>query len=174
VKGLETVLRAMNALRELPIRLIAAGEDSPDTFRERAELLGILDLCCFEPAREDALDFYAAADLYVSPSREDSFGLPVAEAMACGLPVITSVNAGVANVIHDGMDGFILCQVDDFRGLAQMLERLHADEVLRGNVGDAAAETARAWTWDRNAAATWEQLEDAAGRKLRDRAVTTT
>ncbi len=174
VKGLETVLRAMNALRKLPIRLIAAGEDSPDTFRERAELLGISDHCRFEPAREDALDFYAAADLYVSPSREDSFGLPVAEAMACGLPVITSVNAGVANIIRDGMDGFVLCQVDDFQGLAQMLQRLHADEVLRGNVGDAAAKTAREWTWDRNAAATWEQLEDAAGRKLRDRAVTTT
>jgi len=81
VKGLETVLRAMSALRELPIRLIAAGEDSPDTFRERAELLGISDQCRFEPAREDPLDFYAAADLYVSPSREDSFGLPVAGAV---------------------------------------------------------------------------------------------
>ncbi len=82
VKGLETVLHAMSTLRELPILLIAAGDDSSDAFREMAKSLGISELCRFEPSREDVLDFYAAADLYVSPSREDSFGLPVAEAMA--------------------------------------------------------------------------------------------
>jgi glycosyltransferase involved in cell wall biosynthesis len=165
VKGLETILRAVSTLRELPILLIAAGDDSPDSFRETAESLGILERCRFEPPREDVLDFYAAADLYVSPSREDSFGLPVAEAMACGLPVITSMNAGVANMIRDGMDGFILRQSDDFHGLARMLQQLHADEVLRGNAGAAAAKAALQWTWDRNAADVWEQLKDAANKK---------
>ena len=174
VKGIETILRAMQALRELPLRLIAAGEDSPEIFRERVELLGISDRCRFEPSREDVLDFYAAADLYVSPSREDSFGLPVAEAMACGLPVITSVNAGMAGMIHDGLDGFILHEDDDYEGLAQMLERLHADEALREKVGDAAAKAAREWTWDQNAAATWELLKDAADRKLHDLTVSKT
>jgi glycosyltransferase involved in cell wall biosynthesis len=171
VKGIETVLCAMQALRELPLRLIAAGEDSPEIFRERVESLGISDRCRFEPSREDVLDFYAAADLYVSPSREDSFGLPVAEAMACGLPIITSENAGMAGMVHDGLDGFILHEDNDYEGLAQVLQRLHADEALRGQVGDAAAKAAREWTWDKNAAATWELLKDAADRKLRDRAV---
>jgi UDP-glucose:(heptosyl)LPS alpha-1,3-glucosyltransferase len=165
VKGLETVLRAMGALRELPILVIAAGDDSPDSFRGTAKSLGILERCRFEPSREDVLDFYAAADLYVSPSREDSFGLPVAETMACGLPVITSINAGVANMIRDGMDGFILRQFDDFHGLARMLQELHADEVLRGNVGAAAAKAALQWTWDRNAADVWDLLKDAANKK---------
>ncbi len=165
VKGLETVLRAVGTLRELPILVIAAGDDSPDFFRETASSLGISDRCRFEPFREDVLDFYAAADLYVSPSREDSFALPVAEAMACGLPVITSVNAGVADMIHDGLDGFILRQPDDFQALAQLLNRLRADEVLRRNVGAAAAKTALQWTWDRNAADVWELLKDAARKK---------
>jgi glycosyltransferase involved in cell wall biosynthesis len=166
VKGLETVLRAMSTLRELPILLIAAGDDSPDSFRETAKSLGISERCRFEPSREDVLDFYAAADLYVSPSREDSFGLPVAEAMACGLPVITSLHAGVADLFRDGMDGFILRQVDDFQGLAGTIQQLHADEFLRGNVGDAAAQAAREWTWDRNAADVWELLKYTAGKKL--------
>jgi glycosyltransferase involved in cell wall biosynthesis len=165
VKGLETVLRAVSALRELPIHIIAAGDDSPDSFREAAKSLGISERCRFEPSREDVLDFYAAADLYASPSREDSFGLPVAEAMACGLPVITSSHAGVANLIRDGMDGFVLPQVDDYRGLAQLLQRLHADETLRGNTGNAAAKAALQWTWDRNAADVWELLKDAASKK---------
>jgi glycosyltransferase involved in cell wall biosynthesis len=165
VKGLETVLRAVGALRELPILMIAAGDDSPDFFREAAKALGISDRCRFEPSREDVLDFYAAADLYVSPSREDSFALPVAEAMACGLPVITSMNAGVAELIHDGIDGFVLREPDDFQALVQLVDRLRADEVLRGNVGAAGAKAALPWTWDRNAADIWELLKGAARKK---------
>jgi glycosyltransferase involved in cell wall biosynthesis len=165
VKGLETVLRALGALQELPIILLAAGDDSPDSFRETAKSLGISERCRFEPSRKDVLDFYAAADLYVSPSREDSFGLPVAEAMACGMPVITSLHAGVADLIRDGVDGFILRQVDDFHALAQLLRCLQADGLLRGNAGAAAAKAALAWTWDRNAADTWELLKHAATKK---------
>ncbi|OLB34306.1 MAG: hypothetical protein AUH11_18690 [Acidobacteria bacterium 13_2_20CM_57_17] len=165
VKGLETVLRAVGALRELPILVIAAGDDSPDFFLETANALGISERCRFEPSREDVLDFYSAADLYVSPSREDSFALPVAEAMACGLPVITSMDAGVAELIHDGMDGFILRRSEDFQALAKLLGRLYADEVLRDNVGSAAAKAAIQWTWDANAAGVWDLLKDAASKK---------
>src|SRR5713226_7474664 len=60
VKGLETVLSAMSTLRDLPIFVIAAGDDSPDTFREMARSLGISERCRFEPSRADVLDFYAA------------------------------------------------------------------------------------------------------------------
>ncbi len=166
VKGLETVLRAVSTVREIPILVIAAGDDSPDFFRETAKSLGIFERCRFESSREDVLDFYAAADLYVSPSREDSFGLPVAEAMACGLPVITSLCAGVAALIRDGVDGFVLRQLDDCEELARMLQRLHVDEVLRRSVGAAAANAAQDWTWDRNAAEVWQLLKDALAKKL--------
>ena len=166
VKGLETVLRAVSTVRKTPIFLIAAGDDSPDYFRETAKSLGISERCRFEPSLDDVLDFYAAADLYVSPSREDSFGLPVAEAMACGLPVVTSTCAGAADLIRDGTDGFILRQVDDYHGLAKMLQELHADVLLRGSVGAAAANAALQWTWDRNAADFWELLKDSARKKL--------
>src|SRR5207245_11592407 len=110
VKGLDSVLRAVATLRELPFLVIAAGDDSPGSFRETAKLLGVLERCRFESSREDVLDLYACADLYVSPTLEDSFGLPAAEAMACGLPVLTSVTGGGAELIHDGIDGFILRQ----------------------------------------------------------------
>jgi glycosyltransferase involved in cell wall biosynthesis len=171
VKGLETVFQAVAALRDLPIHLIAAGEDSPEAFRETAKSLGVLERCRFEPPRGDVLDFYAAADLYVSPSREDSFGLPVAEAMACGLPVITSPDAGVADLLRDGVDGFILSNVDDSQGLARILQRLYANQVLRENAAAAAAQAALPWTWDRNAADIWNLLKDAAARKTQLSAV---
>lgn len=165
VKGVETVFQAMTELHGLPFHFMIAGEDSPEAFRESARRLGILERCHFERPRQDVIDFYAAADLYVSPSREDSFGLPVAEAMACGLPVITSVHAGVAALIRDGIDGFVLREASDFQTLAQIVQRLQAGEGLRRNVGDAAAKAAREWTWDRNAAEVWELLKDAAGSR---------
>jgi UDP-glucose:(heptosyl)LPS alpha-1,3-glucosyltransferase len=164
-KGLDTVLRAVSALRELPILVIAAGDDSPDSFREMAKSLGISERCRFEPCREDVLDFYAAADLYVSPSREDSFGLPVAEAMACGLPAITSIFAGISSLLHDGVDSLILRDPHDAKTLATMIRTLYQQAEWRSRMGQAAAKAALAWTWDRNAAAVWEFLKELNARK---------
>jgi UDP-glucose:(heptosyl)LPS alpha-1,3-glucosyltransferase len=166
VKGLATILEAIAALPHPAFRLIVAGEDFPDAFMERARRLGILDRCHFERPRPDVLDFYAAADLYVSPSREDSFGLPVAEAMACGLPVVTSASAGVADLIRDGIEGFVLQEPADVQALAQILRRLQADSALRKSVGEAAAKSVQQWTWDRNAADVWKFLKDTAAHKV--------
>ncbi|MGB9465598.1 MAG: glycosyltransferase, partial [Candidatus Acidiferrum sp.] len=96
--------------------------------------------------------------VYVSPSREDSFGLPVAEAMACGLPVITSVAAGVADYIHDGVNGFVLREPRDAQALAHLIGRLQSEPNLRRNLGEAAARKAIDWNWDRHAKAVWELL----------------
>jgi len=166
VKGLETVLRAMSSLRELPILVIAAGDDSPGSFRELAKSLGISERCHFEPSREDVLDFYAAADLYVSPSGEDSFGLPVAEAMACGLPAITSIFAGVSSLLRDGVDSLILRDPHDAKTLATMIRTLYEKAEWRSRMGQAAAKASLEWTWDRNASSVWELLTDAVAKKL--------
>lgn len=159
VKGLETVLRAICALRPLPLQILVVGSESADVFSQLARQLGIPDRCRFEPPRGDVLDFYAAADLYVSPSLEDSFGLPVAEAMACGLPVITSPLAGVSELIQNGVDGFVLSDPRDSQELARLLERLSQDSELKARIGSAAAKRAAAWTWDCHEAAVWELLQ---------------
>jgi UDP-glucose:(heptosyl)LPS alpha-1,3-glucosyltransferase len=165
VKGLPAVLRAMGTLRGLPFRLIVAGNDAPESFRESAKQLGILERCHFEPPRQEVLDLYAAADLYVSPSLEDSFGLPVAEAMACGLPVITSPFAGVSELIHNGVDGFVLSDPRDSHELARLLQHISQDDLLKIRIGSAAANVAVGWTWDRNAAAVFQLLKEAFARK---------
>jgi UDP-glucose:(heptosyl)LPS alpha-1,3-glucosyltransferase len=111
------------------------------------------------------LDFYPAADLYVSPSQEDSFAMPVAEAMACGLPAITSVFAGVSSVLHDGVDSFILRDPRDAKTLATMIRTLYQKAEWRSRMGQAAARASLEWTWDRNAAAVWDLLRNAVGKK---------
>ncbi len=163
-KGLPTVLEAMAAVPGLPIKLLAVGNDNAESFRARAVELGVEGRCRWEDSSPEVLDFYAAADVYVSPSREDSFGLPVAEAMACGLPAITSVCAGVADYIHDGVDGFVLGDPRDAQTLAGLMERLSSSPDLRRNLGEAAARTMMEWDWNRNAAAVWELLKKAKGK----------
>ncbi len=164
-KGLPTIFEAMAALPLLPLRLLVVGSDSVEPFRRYAARLGVQDRCRWERPSPEVLDFYAVADVYVSPSREDSFGLPVAEAMACGLPAITSANAGVADYVQDGVDGFVLRNPCDAQTLARLVERLHAEAELRLRVGAAAAKTIQEWDWNRNAAAVWELLQNAKARK---------
>jgi len=158
VKGLATLLESMAALPGLPLKLLIVGDDAAESFRAHAARLGVQERCRWENSSCDVLDFYAVADVYASPSHEDSFGLPVAEAMACGLPVITSVFAGVADCIHDGVDGYVIREPRDARTLAHLIERLKEDLDLRLHMGEAAAKTMLQWNWNRNAAAVWELL----------------
>jgi glycosyltransferase involved in cell wall biosynthesis len=164
-KGLPAVLEAISVQLEIPARLIIVGDDPTSAPRELAQRLRVFDRCFWEPATSDILDAYAAADLYVSPSREDSFGMPVAEAMACGLPVITSVLAGISSLLHDGVDSLILRDPHDAKTLATMIRALYQKAEWRSRMGQAAARASLEWTWDRNATAVWELLKDAA-RKL--------
>ena len=164
IKGVGAILQAMSTLPDLPFKLLVGGSDASSCFRQRAEELGLGDRCQWEPPRADVIDFYAAADAYVSPSLEDSFGLPVLEAMACGLPVITSICAGVSGMIGDGIDGFVLSDPSDAVSLAHLLREIYADADLRRRVADAAALAAHQWTWDRNAEGVWQLLQDTAKR----------
>lgn len=165
VKGLPVILAAMAAAGDLPLRLVVVGEDDAAPFQELARRLGVTDRCRWEGPRAEVIDLYAAADAYVSPTKEDSFGLPVLEAMACGLPVITSACAGVSGLIRDGVDGFVLADPADVEALSGLVRQLRNDGSLRRDIGAAATESAKQWTWDRSADALWECLKDAAARK---------
>ena len=158
-KGLPAVLEAMSSLKHLPLRLIVVGNDDPRPFRAKAEQLGVQQLCLWETPGPNVLDFYAAADLYVSPSREDSFGLPVLEAMACGLPIITSAFAGVSDLLHDGVNSFILNDPCEAASLAQSINLLCEQPELRDRIGQAAEKTAATFSWDRNAEDIWALLK---------------
>ena len=161
VKGLPAVLESIAAAPELSLRLIVAGSDIPANFQGIVEHLNVGNRVLWESTRPDVIDFYAASDVYVSPSREDSFGLPVAEAMACGLPVITSKFAGVSELIQNARDGFVLPDPKDSAALTAILRSLNTDPALRTRIGDSAATVAQLCTWDRNASEIWHWLQSA-------------
>ena len=143
------------------LRLLVVGSDNPAKFQLTIEEAGLGERLQFLPIRPEVEFYYAAADAYAGPSLEDTFALPVAESMACGLPVIASRNAGVAEIITPGRDGFVLEDPTDSAPLADMIRQLVADPQLCRRMGEAAAQTARQFSWDRNAQQTRELFERA-------------
>ena len=149
-KGLLTLLDALQKLPDLTVSLLVVGQDDPSPYQKRLQEYGLAEKVRFLPARPDVEFYYAAADAYVGPSLEDTFAQPPAEAMACGLPVITSITNGTAEIITDGVDGLILREPTDAADLAAKIRLLLNDAGLRSRLGEQAARTAQQYTWDRN------------------------
>jgi glycosyltransferase involved in cell wall biosynthesis len=164
-KGLHALLHSLAECRDLPLKLFVVGADDRSLFLPQVRRLGLEDRVQFLPSSGEVVQFYAAADVYAGPSLEDAFALPPIEAMACGLPVITSVNNGGSQIITEAVDGFVLSDPTDVSALARLVRLLYEQPELCRRVGENAARTAQAYNWDRNAAETWQFLKDAAARK---------
>ncbi len=89
---------------------------------------------------------YQAADVFVFPSLIEGFGLVILEAMASGLPVITTPNTGGRDVITDGVDGFIV-PIRDVEAIKQRLVYLYEHPEERLKMGIAARKTAEQYSW---------------------------
>ena len=99
--------------------------------------------------RAQLIEHYYAGDIFVLPSIcNDSFGIPVVEAMAAGSPVVASRSGGVVETVKDRDTGFIV-EKNDPQQLAYMLLRLLEDDELREKMGRAGRERALSkFTWD--------------------------
>jgi len=149
-KGLFTLLEALPLLADLPVALYVAGSDETRPYDAPIERLKLAGRVRFLPSRGDVAFYYAAADAYVGPSLEDTFAQPPMEAMACGLPVITTSTNGTAEIMTDGVDGLILQDPNDSRTLAAQMRAVCEDAGLRARLAGRAAETASGHTWDDN------------------------
>jgi UDP-glucose:(heptosyl)LPS alpha-1,3-glucosyltransferase len=160
-KGLHWLLKAVAHLRHLPLKLWVVGRDDREPYVRLIREMEIDRQVRFLEPSSDIVKFYAASDVYVGPSLHDSFALPPLEAMACGLPVITSSRNGGAEIISHGTDGFVLKDPTDVGQLAGLIDCLYSDPGLRKRLGRNAARTACQCTWERNASelgALFEQI----------------
>jgi glycosyltransferase involved in cell wall biosynthesis len=91
---------------------------------------------------------YQAADVFVLPSLVEGFGLTALEAMACGLPVIVSEHTFAADVVRDGIDGFIT-PIRDHQAIADRLRYLYEHPDRRELMAAAARQRAEYFSWGR-------------------------
>ena len=110
-KGLEGTLKAFVqiSIKHPQTRLLVVGTDSRlNWWKEQAHAAGIADKVVFLGPRRDAPACFAAADIYLLPTQYDPFANSTLEALACGLPVITTRMNGGHEVLTDGLDGSVI------------------------------------------------------------------
>ena len=123
-KGVRTCIQALSKL-DSGFLLCVSGSD-PEPYRLFAEECGQSHRVHFGGLTHQVEKAYAAADAFVLPTPYDPFALVVSEAMACGLPVIVSREAGVAELIQTGVNGLVLERVDDHLELAHHMRSSRA------------------------------------------------
>jgi UDP-glucose:(heptosyl)LPS alpha-1,3-glucosyltransferase len=124
-KGLGPLVEALTSFSDRRARLIVAGKGNRAPYAAQAERLGLRDRIVWTGPRPDVDRLYAAADLVALPARYEPFGNVHLEALASGVPVLSSVHAGGAELIRNGVNGWVAAEVSGPR-IAEGLERLRA------------------------------------------------
>ena len=131
-KGLRYAIEALSHLadNESVLLVVVQGED-PKSCEALADRLDVLKNVRFMGHRTDVNRFYAMCDAVVFPTLYEPFGFTITEAMASGIPVITSADAGAAELIRDGEDALLLNDPRNAVDIAGKIQLLKDDEDLR-------------------------------------------
>lgn len=152
-KGIDILLRAMYFIlkeNDVKLKLIGTGSRVEEYkalshelgIGEHVEFLGFVDY-------DNLPEYYSNADLFVLPSRRESFGLVLAEAMAAGLPVVSTNIGAIPEVVVDGKTG-ILVPPDEPKIFANAVNSLLSDSQRREVMGMKGRERVKKYfTWEK-------------------------
>lgn len=156
-KGIDTLVHAMARVqRDKPhLRLVVAGALGGGLTEEQASTVKTLGFV--DDERLGAL--YRGADVFAFPSRYEGFGLPLLEAMAYGVPVITTNVSAIPEVAGDAV---LYVPPDDEVALAAAIVRVHSDPAFAASLRERGLARAASMSWTKTAAATLDVLERAA------------
>ncbi|MBV8650531.1 MAG: glycosyltransferase [Alphaproteobacteria bacterium] len=167
-KNLLRLIEAMAAIRRthpaITLRIAGHAVDAgyAAELQRRVAALGLGDTVLFlgRCDRATLIDLYRSCAVFVFPSTEETFGMPLVEAMACGAPVVAARSAATPEIAGEAA---LLCDPDDAGDMARAILRVLDDPALRQNLRDRSLERARAFSWPDCARRTAELLREAAG-----------
>ena len=159
-KGLETVLEAMSSMGDRRLRLLVVGDDDSRPYESRAGELGVRGCVGFAGRTAHPEMYYAAADAFVLPTYYEPFGMVIIEAMAAGLPVITSARAGAVEGLVSGKHGLYLEDTLSPDELGRHIRSVMTDGELSAGLSRAGREAARRFSWERIAKETLDVYSD--------------
>ena len=138
-KGLPALMHAMAALPETAHLLVVGKDKKLKAFKAHAAAMGLSQRIHFAGSQKDVKPYYGAADVFVLPTLYDPFPNVALEAMASGLPIITSFKSGAAELVRNGENGFV-CDALDSAALTAYMQQLLPTET-RNRLGQAARDT---------------------------------
>lgn len=136
-KGFDVLIKASDNLSDDVGVYIVGGEPTPEYLMMKDDLkLDRVHFIGFKQ-KDELKKYYAAADLFVLPTREDIWGLVVNEAMAAGLPIVATnrCNAGL-ELVSDGVNGYII-PIDDAAALAERINEVFANPIKQKAMAEA-------------------------------------
>jgi UDP-glucose:(heptosyl)LPS alpha-1,3-glucosyltransferase len=116
-KGLKFILASLPHLKT-NVKLWVLGKDRTVYYEEMARKLGVRDRVYFIGPRQDVEKFYGAADVFILPSIYEPCSNACVEALACGLPLVTTRITGASELIREGKNGLI---IEDPRNIHEMV-----------------------------------------------------
>ncbi len=165
LKGLVPLLHAVARLASpLPFRLLVLGDPRTGRYLRLAQRLGVVDRVCFAGFCAAMREAYFASDFLVHPTFYDPCSLVVLEALACGLPVITTRYNGAAELLTPPREGHVIDDPHDHAALAWAMRQL-LDPARRAACAQAARQTAAAWTFEHHYRKLLRVFAEAAERK---------
>lgn len=120
-KGLREAILGLAAAEDRKLSLVVAGKQDPAAYRKLAAEAGVGDRVAFAGPTADPYSFYRAADFFVLPTRHDPCSLVVLEALAMGVPVISTVFNGACEIMTTGTHGYVLSDPADIPALARSM-----------------------------------------------------
>lgn len=130
-KGIDLLPKIMQELgNDFQLKFTAAMKQVPGYPNIPENMIPIERLC----GDQELAEFYRSIDLLLFPSRVEGFGLVALEAMACGVPVVTTNSSALGEVVQNGVAGY-LCKQDDVASFVAAIKHLAADKKLREKMG---------------------------------------
>ena len=135
-KNHEVIVRALAQIQNPNLYYAIAGKGPlKDDLTKLASDLGVSENVIFLGFRTDIFELYHAADISAFPSKIEGLGLAGVEAMAAGLPLVSSNVHGILDYVIDGSTGYAIAP-NDVDGYAAAIKKLAEDPLLRENMGE--------------------------------------
>ena len=151
-KGIEPLVEAASQLKnmgDINFKVIVIGQRPYSALSRQIKALDIEDKILFTGPVRSTEEYYANSDAFVLPTYYDACSLVVIEAMASGLPSITTRTNGAAGIITDGKDGYVVSHPPESSELAQKMHLL-LDYEKRQKMSRQALRTGQSYSAEKN------------------------
>jgi len=166
-KGLFQIIEAFKILKKDNLHLLVIGRDDPAPFFKLVCNSGLKNKIIFTGEITGIEMYYAASDILIFPTSYEPFGLVILEAMASGIPVIVSQEAGAAELIRDEINGIVLKNNEDSEKLVKEIRFIVNNSKKFKEIGEEARKTAENYSWDNIASKTFSLYEEILKEKRR-------